>query len=268
MFHLESLEELSLSIVRNGLQQAIKVTPRNGHYMIVLGERRWRASRLARLETIRAEVEEMSDRKVQELALIENYTRLDLTPLEEARHFRSMIQDGSSAEKIAALLGLSQSWRVQYRLDLLRLDGQFQQALEVGALTTNQAHEMSKLGRAGQFHIWKAVTAGKCGSDQEFRTMVRAVLDWERQGSLSFVRPPGRLSREQAGALGAAQRFAERGNRLVAGMVGDDLKVLASVERSDRVGPLLAQIRLLTRVAKTVEKALEAIEARNRLGTV
>ena len=87
-FDKDKLDELAQSIKENGLLEPIVVTPRNGKYMIVAGERRWRAHLIAGLEYAEANIIEADDDKVEELALLENIQRQDLNVMEEARAYK------------------------------------------------------------------------------------------------------------------------------------------------------------------------------------
>ena len=118
------LEELAMSIKEYGVQEPIKVVPRplpspeSGRgaegegYMIVMGERRYRASKLAEMETIPAIIEELTDEQVEELALLENLQREDLNIIEEAKAFQRLLDRGLSVEELASKLGFKQPWRI------------------------------------------------------------------------------------------------------------------------------------------------------------
>ena len=104
-----ALQDLADSIAKHGVIQPILVRPLPlGGYQIVAGERRWRASRLAGLETMPAVVRDLSDAEVMEIALIENLQREDLNPMEEAEGYRVLMEEFSmTQEEVAARLGKS-----------------------------------------------------------------------------------------------------------------------------------------------------------------
>ena len=106
-FDATSLEELAASIREHGVLQPILVRPLGPNtYQIVAGERRWRASRQAGLDTIPALIEEIDDDTALEIAIIENLQREDLSPLEEATMYDRMIHEhGYSIRKLADKLG-------------------------------------------------------------------------------------------------------------------------------------------------------------------
>ena len=104
-FDEAALQELADSIKEHGLLQPITVRPYgNLGYQIVAGERRWRASRMAGLETVPVIVKELSDVECAEIALIENLQREDLNPVEEAKGYRHLIErkGGRNGRKIKA----------------------------------------------------------------------------------------------------------------------------------------------------------------------
>lgn len=157
--HLDpvALEELVTSIRDKGVVQPILVRPkagaRNGHtFEIVAGERRVKASRLAEQKTIPAIIRELSDAEVLELQLIENIQRRDLTPLEQARGFRRLIDtnpDKHSAESIARRIGMSAQW-VWDRMKLNDLIPEAKRILEAGRMTVGHAILIARLKPADQ----------------------------------------------------------------------------------------------------------------------
>lgn len=110
-FDKAALEELAASISENGLLQPILVREyAAGRYQIIAGERRFRASKLAGLSEIPAIVLEKDDRKVAEIALIENIQREDLNPVEEAMAFRALIKEYDlTQEELSEKVGKSRS---------------------------------------------------------------------------------------------------------------------------------------------------------------
>lgn len=110
-FDKQSLEELARSIEENGLLQPILVREYgNGRYQIIAGERRFRASKIAGLSEIPAIILDKDDRKVAEIALIENIQREDLNPIEEAMAFRSLAEEyGLTQEELSEKVGKSRS---------------------------------------------------------------------------------------------------------------------------------------------------------------
>ncbi|MBZ0113237.1 MAG: ParB/RepB/Spo0J family partition protein [Thermoanaerobaculia bacterium] len=149
-FDEASLAELSASIKSQGLVQPIVVTPRpGGQYLIVAGERRWRASKLAGLESVPVvELAVSDDRHLLELALVENLQREDLNPIEEAQAYRSLSDDfGLSQGQLAERVGKARS-TVANSLRLLNLPEAVLTHLRNGELTAGQARPLLGLDSA------------------------------------------------------------------------------------------------------------------------
>lgn len=109
-FDNEKLDELAKSIKQYGVIQPIIVTPRNGYYEIVAGERRWRAAKKAGLTEIPCLVRTKTEQENREIALIENIQRENLNPIEKARGLRRLLDDYNlSQQQLADKLGMSRS---------------------------------------------------------------------------------------------------------------------------------------------------------------
>ena len=108
-FDPEELQSLADSIAAHGIVQPLTVRElSSGYYQIIAGERRWRAARIAELHEIPAVIIEADDRKVMELALIENLQRQDLNPVEEALGYQTLMGDyGLTQEDAAKRVGKS-----------------------------------------------------------------------------------------------------------------------------------------------------------------
>lgn len=142
------LVELSLSIQANGVHQPILVRPLPGHrvhstdrcvtHEIVAGERRWRASQLAKASTIPAMVRELTDAEALEIQIIENLQRADLTELEEAEGYERLMQASDiSADAVGTKIGKSRSY-VYARLKLLDLCTEARKALREGQIDASR----------------------------------------------------------------------------------------------------------------------------------
>ena len=143
VFREESLEELAASIVSQGLVQPIVVRQiERGDYEIISGERRWRASKLAGLETVPAIVKEASDESVLAMSLIENIQREDLNPLEEAYAMQRLIDEFNlTHEEVAKSLGKSRSG-VSNTLRLINLDIEVAKLLSDGKIEMGHARAL------------------------------------------------------------------------------------------------------------------------------
>ena len=139
-FDEEELESLSESISTHGVVQPLTVRElSSGFYQIIAGERRWRAARMAGLTEIPAVIIEADDRKVMELALIENLQRQDLNPVEEALGYRSLMDDyGLTQEDAAKRVGKSRP-AVANALRLLSLNTDVLDMVRSGQITAGHA---------------------------------------------------------------------------------------------------------------------------------
>ena len=142
-FDSEALSELADSISQHGVLQPLLLRPMlSGGYRIVAGERRWRAARMAGLSEVPAVIREMTDAEEKLFALIENLQREDLTPLEEARGFRTLIETQDfTQEEVSRTVGKSRP-AVTNALRLLNLPEDIQKLLENGEISAGHARTL------------------------------------------------------------------------------------------------------------------------------
>lgn len=101
-FNEEGLDELAASIKQHGVIEPLVVTKRDGYYLLVSGERRWRASMKAGLKEVPVVIKDYTDQEVLEIGLIENIQREDLNPIEEAKAYKQLINEfGLKQEELA-----------------------------------------------------------------------------------------------------------------------------------------------------------------------
>ena len=143
-FDREKLDELAQSIKENGVIQPIIVrqSPVIG-YEILAGERRYRASLLAGLQSIPAVVKQLSDQEMMVQAIIENLQRENLNPIEEARAYESLVEKGFTHAEIADKMGKSRPY-ISNSIRLLSLPDAILSEVENGKLS--QAHARSLVG--------------------------------------------------------------------------------------------------------------------------
>lgn len=134
-FDQKALEELSESIKENGLFQPILLRETLVGYEIISGERRYRASKLAGLKTIPAIIYDYTDQQMMEVALVENIQREDLSIVEEAKSYQSLIDNlGYTQEQLANKVGKSRS-HVANIIRLLKLDDDILESVDKGLLS-------------------------------------------------------------------------------------------------------------------------------------
>ena len=150
-FDQVALNELAASIAEKGILQPllVRVNPSSaGNYEIIAGERRWRASQQAQVHEVPVHVVELSDAEVLEVALIENLQRQDLSPVEEARGYRKLLDDfGHTQERVAEAVGKSRT-HVANLIRLLSLPESVQSLLESGEISVGQARPLIGLDGA------------------------------------------------------------------------------------------------------------------------
>jgi len=139
-FDPEELEALAASLREHGMIQPLTVRElSSGYYQIIAGERRWRAARLAALSEVPVVVIEADEKKVMELALIENLQRQDLNAVEEALGYRALMVDhGMNQEEIADSVGKSRP-AVANAMRLLHLPGEVLDMVRAGSLSAGHA---------------------------------------------------------------------------------------------------------------------------------
>ncbi|MGA9288563.1 MAG: ParB/RepB/Spo0J family partition protein [Anaerobacillus sp.] len=134
-FSAEAIEELSESIKTFGVLQPLIVRQSIKGYEIVVGERRYRASLNAGLQSVPAVVKELTDRKMMEIALIENLQRENLNPIEEAQAYQKLMKETDvTQEELSKRLGKSRPHLANF-LRLLQLPGEVQEYISEGKLT-------------------------------------------------------------------------------------------------------------------------------------
>lgn len=148
-FDDEAINELAESISNHGLIQPIVVKPKsNGTYSIIAGERRWRACRIAGLESVPVIIKDIDEKAVMELALIENLQREDLNAVEEALGYKALIDTYNlTQEEVSKSVGKSRS-AVTNALRLLNLNEEELDALKNGLISAGHARALLSIDDA------------------------------------------------------------------------------------------------------------------------
>ncbi|MGE7838230.1 ParB/RepB/Spo0J family partition protein [Viridibacillus arvi] len=147
IFDESAIEELAISIKEHGVLQPIIARKRVNFYEIVVGERRFRASKLAGLTEIPVVVREMDDQQMMELAILENLQREDLTPIEEAEAYTNLMDNlNLTQEQLAARLGKSRP-HIANHVRLLALPEDVRILLSEGKITMGHGRALLGLKR-------------------------------------------------------------------------------------------------------------------------
>jgi len=150
-FSETSLEDLKESIAERGVLQPVIVRKKAGRYELVAGERRLRAAKLAKLETIPVMIKQVSDSEALEIALVENLQREDLNPIDEARGYSELIKRFKlTQEELARKIAKDRS-TIANVLRLLNLPEEVKAGLENGKI--NMGHARALLGLTEEKHI-------------------------------------------------------------------------------------------------------------------
>jgi ParB family chromosome partitioning protein len=139
----EQLSELAASISANGVVQPILVRPLpNGRFQLIAGERRWRASELAKKATIPAILRQVSDEQAMEITIVENLQRADLNAMEQARAFERLSREfHMTQEQMAVRTGKDRATVANF-LRLLKLPASVQARVESGELSFGHARTL------------------------------------------------------------------------------------------------------------------------------
>ena len=181
-FEEESMAELADSIAQHGILQPLLVRPIfGGGYQIVAGERRWRAARRAGVSEVPVVVRELTDGQVMELALIENLQREDLTPLEEALGYQTLIETyGMTQDEVSKTVGKSRP-SVTNALRLLNLPQEVRELLEEKKISAGHARALLSLPDEGLMKELAHLAADQEISVRELERLVKKIHQEQKQ---------------------------------------------------------------------------------------
>lgn len=153
-FDERGLEELANSIKQHGIIQPLVLRRVNDKYEIIAGERRYKAATMAGLTTVPAVIANVDDNKSAEVAIVENVQRRDLTPIEEARSYKNLLDKGYLTQaELAKKMGISQS-AIANKLRLLNLDSKVQEALLNNQISERHARSLLVLTDGDEQQKW------------------------------------------------------------------------------------------------------------------
>lgn len=180
LFDQELLEELADSIRVNGVVQPVVVRPaeEEGRYLLILGERRCRASKMAGKESVPAIVRRVSEQQAAEMTVIENLQRQDLNCLEQAEAFRLLSKEFNlTQEEIGARVGMSRESVSNY-MRLLRLPEEVLQYLANGQIGFSEAREILRLDDTTKIPAFAEEIVKKQMSVEQIEMMVSRMNGW------------------------------------------------------------------------------------------
>lgn len=154
IFDKQALEELARSIRENGVLQPVLVRQIGSRYQIVSGERRFRASKIAGMNSIPAVIRKLNEEKTMLAGLIENIQRQDLNPIEEARTLRDILLNfGLTHDQLSEKVGRSRS-ALTNRLRLLQLPPEVQLMVADGQISAGHAKMLAGLKDPNEVRLW------------------------------------------------------------------------------------------------------------------
>ena len=190
-FPPDELTELAASIKESGVLQPIVVRRKgDGIYELIAGERRWRASKEAGLETIPVVIRNCSDQESLLLALVENLQREDLNPMETARAYSRMMNEfGLTQDAIATKVGRDRSSVANF-VRLIHLHPELQELVQRGTLTTGHAKALLGLSSPeDQLKIGKMVASGALSVRETEKLVESSVAGKKRQHKIPHRSP-------------------------------------------------------------------------------
>lgn len=262
-FDQDKLEELAQSIKCQGLIEPIVVTPRKEGFMIIAGERRWRASKLAGLTTITALIKQASDEQVEEMALVENIQREDLNIIEEGKAYQNLLKR-YSVEQLAKKLGYKKTGPIYDRLQLLELKPEYQQKAINGDLTPAQAYELSRVPMSKQDMVFAKIMSGELGAWNKLYAFVEGLINLDKQAEIFALTP---LTPEENVSINRFEGLIKGIERFISEMSDKTkMKALEKVslhtsitsEKIDLIIKNLQKIRRTVLVGEGVKKAARA----------
>ena len=182
-----ALEELAESIRQLGLIQPITVKREGDKYIIISGERRWRASQKAGLEVVPAYVREVDDTTLHAMALVENIQREDLNAIEISLGMQRLIEEcGLTQEALAERLGKKRSTVANY-LRLLNLPDEIQFAIKGGIISMGHAKAIAAVeSKAKQLSLLKRCIKSNL-SVRQLEELVRLASDKKQKAAVAVV---------------------------------------------------------------------------------
>lgn len=269
-FDAADLETLANSIAANGLMQAITLRPakEEGRYWVVAGERRFRAHQILRarglkqfasIEAVVKKPPTIADLRIRQI--VENVVRADLTPLEEARSYKDLVDTGMGTIEIAKRLGVKVD-RVDSRLSLLNLAPTVTGLLENNQLSQPNAYELARLPRhEDQIKLLQMLNRGELGKWKSLRAAVDAILDGEKQRDMFG----GAAADSEIETLSAMERKIEQ---LAASLAGGWKKgecVIATKVSPDRAAHMADKLAAIRGSIRHMEQALRNVNAQHKI---
>ncbi len=264
IFPAALLNELADSITESGLLQPITVRPvEGGRYLVVAGERRYRAHKIlaetGRLApaVIEAHVRDMDPIEIKVTQIVENAQRADVTPLEESDAFAALVAAGMEPEEIARRCGLA-PFRVKWRLTLQNLAPDIRQLFATDNLDRQQALELARLpSHVEQHRLLKLIGTGRLVGWKAVRNAVDALVSGDDQSDFFGGKP----SEKEIEVMRAMERRIEAVVKLTCAGFHEGECVIAAKVNPDNVAIMADKLSAIQKSLRIMERALRNVGA-------
>ncbi|MDU4727724.1 MULTISPECIES: ParB/RepB/Spo0J family partition protein [Clostridium] len=189
-FDNEKIAELAESIKNHGIIQPLILKENDGGYIIVAGERRWRAAKMVGLKEVPAIVMDLTEKQVLEISLIENIQRQDLNPIEEALAYKKLLSDFDlTQEELSQRIGKSRT-AITNTIRLINLDSRVQQYVIDGIISEGHGRALLSLEDGDLQYIYSQKVIDEKLSVRELEKLIRNIsLKSERSEKKEELNP-------------------------------------------------------------------------------
>lgn len=263
-FDAVALDELAASIQRSGLIEPLIVRPVGDTYVLVAGERRWRACHLISLAEVECKILDMPEGEAFVLSVAENVNRVDMTPMEEAEAYDTLQSTyGHPLDEVAGMFGKSAEY-VRIRLSFLDLVPDARHLLERGQIGPNLARYVAPLADGNQRAVVNRWARGEFRTEIEATHFCRSLAEAESAGGLFDVAEPTLEKRLEVGRAGTkARRTLDKVDALMTLL--SELADTAPGELAEALGSdlnhRLAQVERITGVTQRARQQLRKAKA-------